>query len=255
MIQSFVDLANGIFVMTSSSILMASDTIGSPSCTTVYVATRLGFLVFFYSMTAQAIMSFERYMGVLYPFLHRAEVTKSRLFKCFISVCCLQTILLLGLTAFNEAMIAKAFFSVNLLLFLALTTYVYAKIFCFRIKNNKCHTGRVVNVAQDNAENKARFLKETKIAKSCFLVVISNIVCCLPSIIYYTILNPDLNFHVITVRKWLYVLSMFNSTANSLIFFWRNKELRTEGLNQMKISLNTLFYTQPFERSQYDANS
>ena len=175
MIQSFVDLANGIFAMSSSSVLMASDTIGSPSCTTVYVATRLGFLVFFYSMTAQAIMSFERYMGVLYPFFHRVEVTKGRLFKCFISVCCLQTILLLGLTSLNKAMIAKAFFSVNLLLFLALNTYVYAKIFWFHLKKNRCPTGRkVVNAAQDNnvnAGNKARFLKEIKMAKSCFLVV------------------------------------------------------------------------------------
>ena len=76
--------------------------------------------------------------------------------------------------------------------------------------------------------------------------IISNIVCCLPSIIYYTILNPNLNFHVITVRKWLYILSILNSTANSLIFFWRNKELRTEGLKQMKISLNRVFHIQPF---------
>jgi hypothetical protein len=33
---------------------------------------------------------------------------------------------------------------------------------------------------------------------------------------------------------------LFSSTANSLIFFWRNKALRTEGMNRIKIIRNSL---------------
>ena len=76
MIQSFVDLANGVFFMTLFSVLLAGDIMGSPSCIALYVTRIIGFLLFFYSMTALAVMSFERYMGVLYPFVHRVEVTK-----------------------------------------------------------------------------------------------------------------------------------------------------------------------------------
>jgi hypothetical protein len=202
-------------------------------------------------------MSFERYMGVLYPFIHRVEVTKGRLLKCFISICCLQTLLQAACLWFGKPMIARGFFSANMLLFLAFTTFVYAKIYRYFIKKNRSHPGReVANAAQDSAGKQIQFLKELKIAKSCFLVVLSNLVCCLPSIIYLAILSPTPNFHVMTVKKWLYILSMFNSTANSLIFFWRNKELRTEGLKQMRISLDCrLFRVFSPSEEHNDANS
>jgi hypothetical protein len=235
--------------MTLFSVLFAGDIMGSPSCIALYVTRIIGFLLFFYSMTALAVMSFERYMGVLYPFVHRVEVTKGRLLKGFISFCCLQTLSLGAFLWVREPRIAKGVFSANLLFFLAFTTFVYVKIFryyCIKTKRN--HPGRENdNVARDSAGKRVQFLKELKIAKSCFLVVLSNLVCCLPSIIYFAIVSASPKFHVITVRKWLYILSMFNSTANSLIFFWRNKELRTEGLKQMRISLDRVFRISPSE--------
>ena len=249
MIQSFVDLANGMLYMTLSSVLLVADIIGSPSCIILYFTRFIGFLVFFYSMTALAVMSFERYMGILYPIVHRLKVTTGRLLKCFITVCCLQTVLLAAFICFEKRTLAEKFFGVNIILFLAFTTFVYVNILRSRIKNKRNDPGRrIMNIATDNSvSKKVRFLKELKIAKSCFLVVLSNLVCCLPTIIYFAILNPPPNFHVITVRKWLYILTMLNSTTNSLIFFWRNKELRTEGLKQMRISLNRAFEIRPVE--------
>jgi hypothetical protein len=249
LIQSVVDLANGIFFMVLSSVLLVGDIIGSPSCITVYITKRVGFLIFFYSMTAMTMMSFERYMGVLYPFVHRVEVTKSRLFKYFISICSLQTLLHTAFSLFNRPHIGRAFFAGNLFLFLAFTALVYTRIFYFRTKNNRFPPGRaVVSVSEGNNMGRiGRFIREFRIAKSCFLVVLSNLICCFPSIIIFTVLNLKPSFSVITLRKWSYILSMLNSTVNSLIFFWRNKELRNKGITRMRNLLNRIFMTRSSE--------
>jgi hypothetical protein len=129
-----------------------------------------------------------------------------------------------------------------MLLFLAFTAFAYTRIFCFRIKNSRSPLGKqVVNVTErTNASTKARLLKELKIAKSCFLIVVVSPVCSLPSLILTGVLNLETNFLVDTLNKWSYLFNSFNATANSLIFFWRNKALRTEGMNRIKIIRDSL---------------
>ncbi len=138
LIQSIVDLANGIFFMTMSSVLLVADIMGSPCCIKFFITRKVGFLIFFYSMTALTMMSFERYVGFLYPFIHRAKVTKGKLLKCFITVCGLPTVIFVtGFTLLKRQKVARVFFATNVLMFLAFTVFVYTRIFCFRIKNNR----------------------------------------------------------------------------------------------------------------------
>jgi hypothetical protein len=246
LIQSTIDLATGLIVMPLAAMHLVRNLVGNTSCTTTYIGRKVGYLLYIYSMTTMSAMSFERYMGVLHPFVHRVQVTKSRVLKYIISVCCIQT-LVYSLTLSNGVQITRPFFVTNMLLFLAFTAFAYTKIFCFRIKNSKSPLGKqVVNVAEPtNASTKARLLKELKIAKSCFLVVVVSLVCSLPSLILNGVLNLETNFLVDTLQKWSYLFNLFNSTANSLIFFWRNKTLRTEGMNRIKIIRDSLSKIRP----------
>ena len=246
LIQSTIDLATGLIVMPLTAMHLVRNLVGNTSCTTTYIGRKVGYLLYIYSMTTMSAMSFERYMGVLHPFVHRVQVTKSRVLKYIISVCCIQT-LVYSVTLFNGVQITRPFFVTNMLLFLAFTAFAYTKIFCFRIKNSKSPLGKqVVNVAEPtNASTKARLLKELKIAKSCFLVVVVSLVCSLPSLILTGVLNLETNFLVDTLQKWSYLFNLFNSTANSLIFFWRNKALRNEGMNRIKIIRDSLNRIRP----------
>ena len=235
LIQSIVDLANGATVMPLSTMHFFGDLIGSPSCTLVYIGRKIGFLLFFFSMTTMSAMSFERYMGVLHPFIHHIHITKARLLKYVISVCCLQTVLY-SLTFIYGARITRLFFVVNMFLFLAFIALAYTRIFCYRVKTNKIQPEQsVTNMGKRESD------KESRIAKSCFLVVATSLVCSLPSIIIVTLVNPKKSFPVITLQKWFYILSMFNSTGNALIYFWRNKTLRAEGLTCIRDLLNRIF--------------
>jgi hypothetical protein len=242
LIQSIIDLANGLIVSPLLAMHLVRNLIGNTSCTTAFITRKIGYLLCFYSMTTMSAMTFERYMGVLHPFVHRVKVTKSRVLKYIISVCCIQT-LVFSVTFFNGVQITRPFFTTYTLLFLAFTAFAYSRIFCFRIKNmSRSPLGKqVVNVAErTNGSTKARLLKELKIAKSCFLVVVTSLVCSLPSLILNGFINLETNFLLDTLQKWAYLLILFNSTANSLIFFWRNKALRTEGMNRIKVIRDSL---------------
>ena len=241
LIQSIVDLAYGLIVIPLSVMIIVRNLVGSPSCTTVYTCRKLASLLYIFSMTTMSMMSFERYMGVLYPFVHRVQVTIARLLKYIISVCCLQAFLY-GVTFFNGVQMTRPFFVTNMLLFLAFTAFAYTRIFRCIIKKSRFPPGQqVVHVAErTNFSTKRRLLKEFKIAKSCFLVVVTSLVCFLPSLILVGLLSLETNFLVHTLKNWSYILNVFNSTANSLIFFWRNKALRTEGMNRIKIIKNSL---------------
>jgi hypothetical protein len=243
LIQSTIDLGNGLIVIPLTAMHLVRNLVGNTSCTTGFITKKIGYLLCYYSMTTMSAMSFERYMGVLHPFVHRVQVTKSRVLKYIISVCCIQT-LVYSVTLFHGVQITRPFFVTNMLLFLAFTAFTYTKIFCFRIKNSRSPHGKhvqVVNVAErTNASTKARLLKEIKIAKSCFLVVVVSLACSLPALVLTGFINLETNFLVDTLQKWAYLINLFNSTANSLIFFWRNKALRTEGLNRVKIIRDSL---------------
>ena len=136
LIQSTIDLATGLIVMPLAAMHLVRNLVGNTSCTTTYIGRKVGYLLYIYSMTTMSAMSFERYMGVLHPFVHRVQVTKSRVLKYIISVCCIQT-LVYSVTLFNGVQITRPFFVTNMLLFLAFTAFAYTKIFCFRIKNSR----------------------------------------------------------------------------------------------------------------------
>lgn len=235
LIQSIVDLANGATVMPLSTMHFFGDLIGSPSCIFLYIGRKIGFLLFFFSMTTMSAMSFERYMGVLHPFIHHVHVTKARLMKYVISVCSLQTFLY-SLTFIYGAQITRIFFVGNMFLFLAFIAFAYTLIFCYHVKKNRIQPEQsVTDIAKRDS------IKESKIAKSCFLVVATSLVSSLPSITIVAVLNPEKSFLVLTLQKCFYILNMFNSTGNALIYFWRNKALRTEGLTYTRDLLNKTF--------------
>ena len=247
LMQSIFDFASGIFIIPLMTLRLVDDLICSPSCVVIYVSRKIGFICYVYSMTMTSVMSFERFMGVLYPFVHRVKVTKARILKYVISVCFVQT-LFYSFSFINGVKITRPLFVGNVVLCLAFTVFAYARIFCARIKNNRFPPQQAVNVTERNdLTKKGRLMKELKIAKSCFLVVITTFLFSSPSIAMLW-LNLENNFLDYTVRNFSYILTIFNFSANPLIYFWRNKALRTEGLAQVRNLLNKILPTRSEEQ-------
>ncbi len=254
MLQSIVDFANGAMVMPLVIYHWASEAAGSPSCVTAYVLKKFAMLMFFYTLTTLSAMNFDRYMGVLHPFVHRNLVTNETLLTYVVAACTIQTIFYAFSLTHNE--IVRPVMITTTILFILMTVFVYLKIF-LRIRATK--RSGVISVEENLGEGrntsrnsvskkpsedrsrKANFLKELKAAKSSFLVVICFLVCCVPATLSFGPLNLKSSFEAIALKVWFVVLlAMLNSSLNSVIYFWSNNMLRKHGKDVIKSMLKSL---------------
>ena len=125
------------------------------------------------SFVTSSAMSFERHMGIFYPLAHRTKVTKGRLLK-YIICSSLVTFILATLSSMfdYEYVIING---ISTFIFLVYTTFVYTRIFVFAKKRfrsrSKPRDGEDKPTSSEMKEN-CQFLQETKLAKSCFLIVV-----------------------------------------------------------------------------------
>ena len=231
LIQSAMDLLNGASLTPVFIAVLATEISGHPSCTLQFITKKFGTLTFLYSLTALSMMNFDRFMAILFPLVHRAKVTKEKLTKYVISVSIVQTIFLSLTLPYSQ--ITRVIVGINTVLFVAFTVVVYASI-CVSTLSKKKVDCRAENPAAEERKKGIKFGKELKIATSCFLVVVCNVTCCLPLVLVTSFDTVQYSFNLVLVRRCLGVLSVLNSTLNSVIFFWRNKELRAEGKRLIK---------------------
>ena len=235
-IKSFIDLGIGMLVIPVYIAVLASELGGSPNCTMFVISKKGGILAFMYSVTAMSTMNFERYMAILHPLSHRANVTNSRLLTYTATVCICQTIFF-GLSL-TYVYILRFVLTIIVFLFVGTTVVVYTRIFFFRLKN-RIHPGNQMTVQCHSKEQKrkGRFKRDFELAKICFVVM----VCCLVSVLPGTLSNIDrltasttASFSTVVQRRWFSLLFLSNATINPVIFFWRNKALRMQGIYFIK---------------------
>ena len=180
-------------------------------------------------------LSFERYLGVLHPLLHRKQVTKER-FKKYLCFAILFSAFCISTTLFGDKnyTLPTVVFVISILFCFLFYLFVYTRIFV-RVKDTLNPEGQKrrvfpVEATQTNTSRimwKRRFIKEFKLAKSCFLVVCTFGLCFLPSVILFTPLNLDKDANLIA-WSWAIFLAGLNCCLNSMIFFWSKKVLRKE---------------------------
>ena len=172
MMRSVMDLATGIIIFPLFIALLSREIGGNPDCFEYFISKKLGVLFYLYSITVMCIINFERYMGILYPFVHREKVTKARLMKFTVFALVLQTVLLV-FSIINVQIFPRVLAATTLLL-ISTTVFVYMRIF-FAAKNQ-------LNVA---GNRKSKLLKQLKLASSSFMIVVCFLACSLPSTITY----------------------------------------------------------------------
>ena len=186
--------------------------------------------VFFgFSFLTLLVMSIERYLGAYYPIFHRTSVTKRRLLTL------LAILLVLHTTSYvisaNDMVISWTLVLIIGTIIL-LPPFVYLNFKLFKI-------------SREVRRGKAKLLKKrTKIhlksISSCLLAVACLLVLSISIGVYIVFDVFSENKQASNVRLsllWSTTFYIINCTLNSLIFFWKNKVLRTEGikiLNMLK---------------------
>ena len=177
-----------------------------------------------FSLFALLVLSVDRYLATHYPIFHRTSVTKGKLLTLFSFLVII--VIALAMMSISDLVIP---FEVGILIFLIIfispMLFINYKLFTVARKSRKN------NGILPEAEMKKSFKK----ISSCLLVVACLSLMSIPTLVYIVLrrtskeTRPTLDNAEIA-GLWAVTAHSMNSTFNCLIFYWKNKTLRAEGM-------------------------
>jgi hypothetical protein len=181
-----------------------------------------------FSYFALLVMNFDRYLATSYPIFHRTSVTKGRLLTLLAILIIVE--ITLKVMSVNDFVISHQVYLIILSLLLTPTMLIINyKLFLVVRKSRK--NKRI------SPEMKKTF--SLKNISSCLLVVACVVVISIPWCVYVglRINSPETENtldNATLAGIWAVTIALMNCTFNCLIFYWKNKVLRTEGLKVLK---------------------
>ena len=189
----------------------------------VDLSLRISIIFVGFSLFALLVMNFDRYLATSYPIFHRSSVTKGKLLTLLAIL--VITGLTLALMFLNDFVISyQVFLLIILIIIFPPMLLINCKLFIIARKYRR--SNRITPKLK-----KAYSLKHIS---TCVLAVACFMVLSIPAFIYLGLrisskgtLTLD-NAHIAAL--WSDTICSMNGTFNCLIFFWKNKILRTEGM-------------------------
>ena len=181
-----------------------------------------------FSLLALLVMSVDRYLATHYPLFHRTSVTKGKLLTFFAFLFFIQ--ITVATISVNDLVIS---YQVGLLIFGILVIppmlLINYKLFTVARKNRR---NKVIS-----PEMKKSF--SFKNISGCLLVVACLLVLYIPNVVHIVLrLTSKERRNALDKATlagfWSATTAAMNSTFNCLIFYWKNKTLRTEGMKVIK---------------------
>ena len=188
----------------------------------------LHFVIVFlgFPLHALLVMSIERYLGAYYPIFHRTSVTKRRLLTLLAILLTVHTVF--HVISANDMIISRAF-SIVIFVICVFPPLLYFNFKLFKISRE---------VRQRNVISpKKGMTMNLKSISTCWLVLACLLILSIPSSVYIVFNINTANKEASNARlsyMWATAIFSMNCTFNSLIFFWKNKVLRTEGIKILK---------------------
>ena len=189
---------------------------------TTYLLSATVFPVF--SFHTLLVMSIERYLGAYYPFFHRTSVTRRRLLT-LLAILLMTTTVVYIISSTGTAISRAVFLAIFVALFFPPFMFANFKLLAMARKVTR---KRTVPPGQRTTVN----LKNISVglwAVACFMLF------SIPASFFITFSLTGKSTKTINMSFiWALTCSSMNCTLNSLIFFWKNKVLRTEGIKILK---------------------
>ena len=236
LVRSAMDLAFALVIFPFFITLLSKEIgLGKLNCNVIFTTKKRGILFLGYSVTIMCMMNVERYMGILHPLTHRAKVTKTRLLKSTILGLAIQTIIFAPSIIDNQ--ITPFIVAATTFLLTAITVFVYARIWFSQQHLRNVRLGRQLS-AQSHfpvVTRNGRLMKEIKLARSSFMIVICFLICFLPATISnIEMLRMQPSFSLVVHERLFSLLAISSTTLNSIIFFCTNRALRKSGIKSIK---------------------
>ncbi len=217
-------LTNNPFVAVIAMLWLTGKSDGYPSWAVIHLHFSSFLLTI--SLVALLVMNFDRYLATYYPISHRTSVTKGKLLT-FLGILSILELLLQLLSATVISIQAHALIVV--IFFLTPMIFINYKLFI---------------IAKESSRNNgiSPQMKKTfslKNISSCLLAAACVLVLHIPVSVYIGLAinskeTSTFSDNANLARFWNRTFLSMNSTCNCLIFYWKNKILRTEGMKLIK---------------------
>ena len=189
--------------------------------TTIYLNISGVFLVL--SLLALLVMNIERYLGACYPIFHHTSVTRRKLLT-FLVILLIPSAVVYMICRYG-VLYYPMFFMISMVIFVPPFIFINFKLFAIA---RKLHRGDTVSPGKRTTVN-LKNISAPLWAVACLMLF---------SIPHS--LNTAFNFAEKSSNTiglsyiWTFTCVTMNCTFNSLIFFWKNKVLRTEGIKILR---------------------
>ena len=250
MLLSSADLAVVTIVHSTFLSQAINEINGTPNCTYKVFYTSTIYLFTGMSALTLLVLNIERYTAIIHPIWHRKTATKRRLIFIWIILWLLN--ILNVVSRLFLPLLSKIIVLIAIYTLCGTTLFTYISIFRVARKKKSSTACNAVdheincgNCRGEVSGNMATFLREIKMAKTYFAIVVLAFVCFLPWGIGVHVLKYPWNKSenerstVAMALTWTNTLIIINSTLNCLIFFWANKMLRREALKLVKSFFST----------------
>ena len=201
------------------------------------------YILISFSLMALLIMTFERYLALVYPFFHHKFVTKIRLMIPFV-LFQLPLVVLSIVISKNDPYLHVILYAPDGVVFAIICILNIKLFFVARTLRERA----VVTLGSldgsdpepiNNLDSKKYRITVSSLGKisTCLLSVMCLIICNLPWIVYIGVerSNPSISDQNMFIpERWAETFCALNSSLNCLIFFYKNGVLRRHGKNFMK---------------------
>ena len=193
-----------------------------------YISLKSTCIFLEFSLFALLVMNFDRYLATSYPIFHRTSVTKGR-FLTLLSILIIVDLTLAVMTINNFVISGQVYILIIYILFIPVMLFINYKLFLVIRKSRR--NKRI------SPDMKKPF--SPKNISSCLLAVACVAVVTIPTFVYIglRINSPETTNTLDNANlavSWATTIALMNCTFNCLIFYWKNKVLRTEGLKVLK---------------------
>ena len=191
----------------------------------VDISTRIATIFVGFSLVALLVMNFDRYLATHYPIFHRISVTKGKLLT-LVAMLDIFGLTLMLLTANNIIFSYQVGLLICLIIVFPPMLFINYKLFIIAIRKSPRNSG--ISPGTFSLKNISGCL----LAVACFVVL--TITAFVYSGLRITTKGSSTLDDAHIVGLWGRTIASMNSTCNCLIFYWKNKILRAEGMKVIK---------------------
>lgn len=227
--------------------------LGNGGCIAKTVYLTIAKLLTGYSGLTLHVMNIERYLSIAHPFWYQRHVTPRTVLVVTVILWFVWTPI--TFTSFINGGVHRIILSISAAIVCMTIIFVYGRIFQIARKKRRSvpapsvielenPTEAVTGIEIGKSTQRTQWnrmsevIKDVKLAKMFIILVICSQVCYLPNVAYHVHLGMQ-SSEVKTVSSlilgnWIVTFISMNSTLNSLVFFWKNSQLRKEMLQIIK---------------------